>query len=114
MKIDSYGFGKIVIEGAAYSKDVIVMPGRVFSPWWRKDGHSLDPSDLEEVLKDAPEVLVVGTGAMGVMQVPEETMTFLGSRHIEVRVMRTGDAVVEYERLSASGKKAAAALHLTC
>jgi hypothetical protein len=114
MRIESYGFGKIVIEGSSYTKDVIVLPGRVLSPWWRREGHSLEPADLEEVVGEAPEVLVVGTGAMGVMKVPDSTVSWLGSKGIEVRAMRTGSAVEEFNALSASGRKAAAALHLTC
>ena len=41
MRIDRYAFGNIVIDGKAYTKDVIIFPDRVYSPWWRKDGHFL-------------------------------------------------------------------------
>ena len=55
----------------------------------------------------------MGTGAMGVMKVPEDTVKFLEARGIEVTAMRTGDAVQEFNSLS-QGRRAAAALHLTC
>ncbi len=113
MMIEDYSFGKITIAGRSYTKDVIILPGRVLSPWWRKQGHSLVPEDLDDVLAEGPEVLVVGTGAMGVMTVPAETVSFLSSKGIKIMAMRTGQAVEEFNRL-ATERKTAAALHLTC
>jgi hypothetical protein len=42
-KIDSYKFGRIVIDGQAYSRDVIILPDRVIRDWWRDSGHILHP-----------------------------------------------------------------------
>ena len=112
MHIDSYRFGKIVINGTPYTKDVLILTDKVLSPWWRKEGHSLCLEDLTEVISAHPEVLVIGTGAMGVMQVPEETLRHLREKGVEVIIKRTGAAVDEFNRLS--GKKAIAAFHLTC
>ena len=118
MRIDSYRFGKIVIEGKAYSKDVLILPDKVISPWWRKDGHSLCPDDLAEALGAGPEVVVIGTGAMGAMDVPEETMRYLEDKGIKVIIMKTGAAVDEFNRLKKINKPspwlAVAAFHLTC
>ncbi len=113
MRIDSYRFGNIVIEGVAYSKDVIILPERVFSPWWRAEGHSLSPRDLAEALGAEPEVLVIGTGAMGAMDVPEETVRYLKEMNIEVIIKKTGAAVEEFKRIS-DVRKVVAAFHLTC
>ena len=112
MKIDSYSFGRIIIEGKSYFKDVIVFPDRVYSPWWRKEGHNLCIDDLEEVLKDPPEVLVIGRGYAGVMKVPEELVRELNEKGIEVVVERTSQAVKTFNSLK--DRRAVAALHLTC
>ena len=61
-QIDSYRFGEIVIDGRHYSHDVIIYPDHVDSDWWRAEGHSVEPSDLAEVLESPPEVLVIGQG----------------------------------------------------
>ena len=55
MKITSYGFGRIVIDGKTYDKDVIILPEAVVSPWWRAEGHVLTPADLGDVVAVAPE-----------------------------------------------------------
>ncbi len=112
MHIDSYRFGKIVINGTPYTRDVLILPDKVLSPWWRSEGHSLAPEDLAEVINAAPDVLVIGTGNMGMMDVPEETLAHLREKGIEIIVKRTGSAVETFNGLS--GKNAIAALHLTC
>ena len=114
--IDSYSFGSITIDGDEYTKDVIIGPAGVLCPWWRKDGHRLSPPDLEGVAGTKPEVLVIGTGSFGVMKVPEETLSFLRLKGIEPRVMRTGEAVKEFNMLlgGLGPDKVMAALHLTC
>ncbi len=113
MKIEHYSFGKIVIDGRTYTSDVIVYPGRVDSSWWRKEGHYLQSVDLAEVIRVKPDILIVGTGFSGVMTVPVETVGFVQSKGIELRVERTGKAVELYNAMGA-GRVVVAALHLTC
>ena len=47
-QIESYDFGRIVIDGEIYIADVIVTPDGVKADWWRKMGHSLCQEDWEE------------------------------------------------------------------
>ena len=47
MQIDSFTFGKITIDGVAYTSDVIVYPDRVDPSWWREKGHGLNIMDLK-------------------------------------------------------------------
>jgi hypothetical protein len=113
MKIDSYSFGRIVISGKAYTSDVIIYPDRVDGSWRRKEGHLLQLADLKEALQAKPEVLVIGTGAAGVMRVPREIVDRIAGQGIEVKVERTSRAVEVYNEL-AGAKTVIAALHLTC
>ncbi len=111
--IDSYRFGEIVIDGQPYTSDVIVFPDRVKAGWWREEGHSLSLADLDEVLREPPEVLVVGLGAHGRMDVPADTRRELERLSIQVIAENTDTACQTYNRLR--GKRSViAALHLTC
>ncbi|HKJ70217.1 MAG TPA: MTH938/NDUFAF3 family protein [Gammaproteobacteria bacterium] len=115
MRVDSYAFGRLSCDGQTYARDVLILAdGRVRSPWWRRQGHSLDPEDLAELLADPPQTLVIGTGYYGNMQVPERTLKALRERGVEPRVARTGEAVDELNRLAQGSARIAAALHLTC
>ena len=111
--IDSYDFGRIVIDGKRYNSDLIIFPDKVRDGWWRKEGHRLSIEDLEEVLQAKPEVLVVGTGYYGFMKVPREVKEYLGSRKIELVVENTKEAFKTFNRLT-STKKVVAAFHLKC
>lgn len=113
MKIEHYFFGKITIEGKIYTSDVIIYPEKVNASWWRKQGHNLEIDDLVDILSAEPEVIVVGTGAIGMMKVPKETIAHLESKGIEVHVARTGEAVEIFNKLQ-KDKVAIAAFHLTC
>ena len=113
MKIDSYTFGSITIDGEKYKKDVIILPDRVLSPWWRKDGHLLQFEDLEEVVNEGIPVLVVGTGFFGAMKVPEDTIGYLESKGIKVHVEKSKNAVELFNGLIEKGP-VIGAFHLTC
>jgi hypothetical protein len=111
--IDSYDFGRIVIDGRTYTSDVIVFPNRVKGNWWRREGHRLHIEDIEEIVKEKPDALVVGTGYSGLMAIPRETADYIRSKGIELIVENTAKATEIYNRLSKS-KRVVAALHLTC
>ncbi len=129
-QVEKYDFGRLRHAGKEYDRDVILYAdpaaggaARVQTNGWRKEGHRLDKDDLKEVVKEKPEVLVVGTGYYGRMVVPQETLEFLNRLGIEVHTGETQEAVKKYNELltqgeSASGgkdiRKVVAALHLTC
>ena len=114
MHIDSYQFGKIVIDGVDYTSDLIILGDEVQSDWWRKQGHSLAADDLKTILKAKPSVLVVGCGASGLMDVPDQTRQALKERDIQLEAFDSYKAVQKFNELSEAGVNVAAALHLTC
>jgi hypothetical protein len=114
MIIDSYIFGRIVIDGKPYSKDLIIFPdGTVFHPWWRKTGHKVALSDIQEIIATSPDILIVGTGMPGLMKPESAFYRELETMGIETRVMPTKAAIKEYNAL-AQHRKVAACFHLTC
>jgi hypothetical protein len=64
-------------------------------------------------LEVEPRLLIVGTGAYGSMEVPEETLKFLESKGIRVVVDKTLEAVNTFNDLQGQ-EGVVAALHLTC
>ncbi len=112
MRIDSYEFGKINIDGKKYISDVLILLDQV-EDWWRSEGHEVSPGDLETAVNLAPELIIIGTGASSIMKVPEETELFLKDKRIELIIASTPDAVQLYNELSVK-KKVIAGLHLTC
>ena len=112
--IGSYRFGRVVVGGVKYTRDLIIFPDHVNSDWGRVEGHRLRVEDLKDVVAFDPEVLVVGTGAFGLMKVTDEAEKALAERGIQLVARKTAEACEVYNELMREGKKAVAALHLTC
>ena len=113
MHIDSYEFGRIVVDGRAYSQDLILLPDEIQDSWWRQESHLLQIADLSGVLAANPEVLIVGQGQPGKMQVDAALADYLKENRIELLAMPTAQACTTFNALAAK-RKVAAALHLTC
>ena len=110
--IEDYHFGSITIDGTTYSNDVIIRADKIID-WWREEGHNISIDDLKE-LPDQFEVLVIGNGASGQCNVPQETIDFVEKKGVEVIVQITEEATQTYNKLLEDDKKVVGALHLTC
>ncbi len=115
MKIDSYDFGQIVINGKEYDLDVVVFPEKV-DYWTRRESHLLRVEDVWEIVKERPHILVVGTGYSGVMKIKEEVREFLKKNGVKLIEKKSREAVETYNRLveKEKNKKVVLAIHLTC
>lgn len=114
MRIDSYSFGVMKVDGAEYRTDLIVFPDRIKQNWRRKEGHTLTIEDISDILEIRPEVLVVGKGASGLMRVPASTKKALQEQGIELIAEDTGRAWQVFNEQLERGKKTVGAFHLTC
>ena len=114
MKITSYSFGHIEVDGLGYSSDVIITPEGVEDGWWRKEGHNLAIEDLDTVIAAKPDTLIIGSGYYGRMRVPAVARAYLTGRGIRVEVVRTSEAVEVFNELQQRYARVVAALHLTC
>ncbi len=113
--IDSYVFGRMVIDGREYTRDLMILPGGgIISPWWRRSGHVLVPADLEKMLAAKPALLVIGTGASGMMRPAPDLKADLAARGTRAVVLPTERAVDEYNSLLGRENGLAACFHLTC
>jgi len=114
MYIDSYQFGKIVIDGTAYNSDCLILGNSVQANWRRKQGHLLSVEDVQPMIKAKPAILVVGCGASGMMKFSEDIGQLLQEHGIELFKANTNKAVAKFNELAEKGENVAAALHLTC
>lgn len=103
----------MVIDGKTYTSDVILYPDKVDDSWWRKSGHLLQKEDLRDVIQYNPEILIVGTGAYGLMKILDEVKQFLEAEGIELISEETKEACKIYNELK-ERKKVVAAFHITC
>ena len=111
--IESYSFGRMVVDGQTYTSDLIILPDRILPSWWRKSGHHVCLEDLTDIIPSKLEILVIGTGFFGLMKVDPDISSELKSKEIILITNKTKEAVKKFNNLSTS-KKTAGAFHLTC
>lgn len=114
MHISAYEFGRITIDGSSYTSDVVVFPDGVKDGWWRREGHRLHVDDLAAIIAAAPEVLVLGTGYYGRVEVPPATRDYLVGEGIELVAEPSTSAVATFNALQARYARIVGAFHLTC
>jgi len=101
-------------DGLSFCKDLKIIGDDIVENWWRKEGHRVDTGDIADVLVAGPEVLVVGTGYAGFMEVSKSLHSALKNRSIKLLAQKTPQAVKTFNELHSRGKRVAAAFHLTC
>jgi len=111
--INKYSFGNMTIREKEYHSDLIIYKNSVNDTWWRKEGHCLSIEDIEEIIDKKPEVLIIGTGAHGLMKISPSLIKYLELKNIRVIVKKTKEAVEEYNQLY-QNIHVIAAFHLTC
>jgi hypothetical protein len=114
MEISGYSFGSVTVDGRLYRADFIILPGRILPNWRRRNGHLLTPEDLPGALTAESEILVVGTGAYGRMKLSDSLRSFLAEGDTALEALATGAAFERFALLTAAGRRAAGAFHLTC
>ncbi len=112
MIIESYSFGRMKVNGSIFDSDLIIFSEKVKSNWWRSQGHYLQVRDLGEILDYQPEVLVIGTGYSGRMDVADEVKKELEAAGIKYYIEKSSKAVEIFNKIDS--KKKVGAFHLTC
>jgi hypothetical protein len=112
--IEAYSFGRIRIDEAEHTTDLIVDGQGMRGAWRRRKSHVLRIEDLDTALALGPTTLVVGTGRFGLMRVPGKTRRFIEERGVRLVVQRTDRAWRTFNRLASAGGRVVAALHIFC
>ncbi len=111
VKINSSVFGSITVDGTVYRHDVYVVPsGKVEE---REYGHTFTKDQVEHVLKENPDIVVIGKGPSGFASLSDDARAFLEKAGVEVIEVDTPAIVDRFNKLAES-KRVAAIIHVTC
>ena len=113
MKIQSYKFGELKIDGTVYENDLIITEKSIQENWQRKSSHILHSDDLATILAHEPEHVIIGTGLLGLMKVSVEAKKKLREQNIKIKVLKTKRAIKSYKSLK-NKENVILALHITC
>jgi hypothetical protein len=119
IKIDSVEWKKIVVDGREYQQ-VLIASDQVLERDSEKlhrlfeTTHKMGDWEIEALLSSKPEIIVVGDGFDGVLAVGEKFKAQSEKLGIELKILKTPQAVEEFNRLSEAGKRVNAMIHTTC
>ena len=114
--ITDYAFGRMTIDGKTYTSDLIILPGgRILHDWYRESGHLLIQADIKAVLEESPDLIIVGTGAYGRMDIASGLEAALEKKGIRLLSLETAKAADRYSTESKNNTKGlCGCFHLTC
>ena len=117
-EITRIGFGEISVGKDSYSRDILItVSGKVkISDEENAKGiygspHTIGPKELGKVCKGGPEILFIGGGKSGNVELTDDARRFLVQRSIKCDVQPTVKAVESYNK---SKLRKAALMHITC
>jgi glucokinase len=116
-KITDVRSGEITVGKDTYNRDICISVGGKVK---KRDEdkakelygspYTIGPKELEKVCRGGPEVLFIGTGKSGKIELTEEARRFLTQRSIQCEVLPTTKAVEGY---NGSKLRKAALIHVT-
>jgi uncharacterized protein len=107
--LTAYGPGWLEVNARRYEHALLVQPESPLQPWAPARFEDLADAHFEAILAHAPEVVLLGTGAVQRFPHPR-LIAALAERRIGVEAMDTGAACRTYNILMAEGRKVLAAL----
>lgn len=112
--VNRYEFGLMAINGKEYRHDIAVFWDGSVENWLREISHDVGVNDVELAISKNPEIIVVGTGADGVINVSNEATKAIIDKGLNLVIDKTGRAASIFNENAAEGKRVVGLFHLTC
>lgn len=117
-RILSSGWGKMEVERIGRGKDFKLWPGGGRSWDWAEygTGHNrgIQQGDIQELIAMGCRVVILTTGRMGRLRVPQTTVDRLKDQSIEVVVVSTDKGIELYNQYAEKGESVGGLFHSTC
>jgi hypothetical protein len=112
------GFGEVTVGRKSYNRDIYIFADGTVKKRDKSlakelygSAHTVGPKELETVCRGAPEVLFVGSGKEGRVELTEDSQRYLSQRSIQCEILPTPKAIEAYNK---SPQRKAALMHVTC
>ncbi|MEN6458106.1 MAG: ROK family protein [Thermoguttaceae bacterium] len=116
--IGRVAFGEISVGKKTFDRDIYILVGGRVKRRKKKlaretygSAHRVGPKELELVCQGGPEVLFIGSGMSGRVELADDAQRFLAQRAIHCEMLPTAKAADAYNR---SKLRKAALMHVTC
>jgi hypothetical protein len=117
-KIDSFNFGFIVVDDKQYTHDVVILPDGTVKERnpgkGRLGSHSIARSEIENLTKGQPDIILIGTGVQGMARLAHDAEYYLTQPELNLTLLPSPQIVKKYNQYAENGEKVAALIHVTC
>ena len=111
-RIEDIAFAKLVSGGKVYRNTCLVSREAVDGRWWRKDGGAFSPEDFSDVMARGPDTIILGTGFMNKVKVPDDTLELFRNAGVTCEVLDSTEAAERFNALLDAGGNVTGAFHL--
>src|SRR3990172_5886613 len=111
IKIDNYIYGCLTINKKDYLSDMYVTADHAVvkrKSTLAKTSLVVYPGEIEFLLKEEPEVLIIGTGKIGWLRIPKEIAKLCEKANVKLEVYTTKKATNIYNWYQGKATKVAA------
>ena len=119
--IERFEWGHFQVDGQTHSENGegvgkdIFMVGRDVRAWKERKGHRLKPGMVACALAEEIDILVIGIGVNGAIDVTKKTRRAIKAAGVSRLIIeKTPEACAAYNRLVREGARAALLAHGTC
>ncbi len=117
-QIEAAAFGSIFIEGREIGNDVILtLDGAILKRKKKLSkkvygtSHTISRREVRFIYEKGAELLIIGTGRYGRVELSDEAMRYLKKKGCRVKLEATHEAIHSWNR---AGEKTIALFHVTC
>lgn len=117
--IDSTQFGEVIVDGISFHQ-VLIIGDSIEERDYKKleelfnTSHEIGDWEMEKLLSNNPEIIIIGTGQNGAMELDKETIQKLQSKGAEIISDSTPKAIEIYNDQVKLGKRVNTLIHTTC
>jgi len=112
-------WGKITSNNNEYH-DVLISNGVIEERDYNRlkeefgTSHKIGDWEIDKLIQYNPDVIIIGTGYFGAVEVPNELKDRIQKNKFELKFLKSPAAIKEYNSLLSKGKKVNALIHSTC
>lgn len=110
--IEEYKIGMFKIDGKTYVYDIKIADK--VRHWPDREGYELKIQNIQDLINKKPAILVIGTGANGMMNVSEEIKEILYAHKIKFFIEKNPKAVELYNQYLKEKKNICGIFPATC
>ncbi len=111
IRIDSFYFGNIIVNGRKFQQDIILSSNGEITE--KEGNHSFGKKEYNDILMRNPEVIILGTGTVPNVRIDPDIEVTAKLNGIEIITKPTIQAVEEFNKL-VNKKRVVAVMHVTC